>query len=226
LDTNSIILGLTSGALIVVVVVWLLARKGLDWWGPQLRQLPVHRLKYLLAARFFRMASVAFMLDAGLGGGGLSRMLVVALSLPFAAIGPLVLLLRRLPPGKRFLIFLPIVWGLLAVVLFLRPHDVPSAATAAAAYRFDALVIFATMLVSAFLTTKYINTEGARTLRSRTATTQDWREGLRRWPQCFWAALGAVVIHYSISAALWLATAMSGVCSAALFRSVRASDRL
>ena len=168
MDTNSVILGLTLGALIVVVVVWLLARKRLDWWGPQLRQLPVHRLKYLLAARFFRMASVAFMLDAGLGGGGLSRILVVALSLPFAAIGPLVLLLRRLPPGKRFLIFLPIVWGLMAVVLFLRPHDVPSAATAAAAYRFDALAIFATMLVSVFLTTKYINTEGARQLRAET----------------------------------------------------------
>jgi hypothetical protein len=27
------------------------------------------------------------------------------------------------------------------------------------------------------------------------------------------AALGAVVIHYSISAALWLATAISAVCS-------------
>src|SRR5713226_2510364 len=39
------------------------------------------------------------------------------------------------------------------------------------------------------------------------------------------AALGAVVIHYSISAALWLATAISAVCSAALFRSVRTSDK-
>ena len=35
------------------------------------------------------------------------------------------------------------------------------------------------------------------------------------------AALGAVVIRYSISAALWLATAISAVCSATLFRSVR-----
>src|ERR1700693_2553048 len=40
------------------------------------------------------------------------------------------------------------------------------------------------------------------------------------------AALGAVVIHYSISAALWLATAISAACSAALFRSVRTSDKL
>jgi uncharacterized membrane protein YoaK (UPF0700 family) len=38
------------------------------------------------------------------------------------------------------------------------------------------------------------------------------------------AALGAVVIHYSISAALWLATAFSAVCVAALFRSLRTSD--
>ena len=42
----------------------------------------------------------------------------------------------------------------------------------------------------------------------------------------FGAALGAVVIHYSISAALWLATAISAVCSAALVRSVRTSDKL
>jgi uncharacterized membrane protein YoaK (UPF0700 family) len=41
----------------------------------------------------------------------------------------------------------------------------------------------------------------------------------------FGAALGAFVIHYSISAALWLATAISAVCSAALFRSVRRSDK-
>jgi len=42
----------------------------------------------------------------------------------------------------------------------------------------------------------------------------------------FGAALGAVVIHYSVSAALWLATAISAVCSAALFRSVRTSEKL
>src|SRR5216683_4054731 len=40
------------------------------------------------------------------------------------------------------------------------------------------------------------------------------------------AALGAVVIHYSISAALWLATAISAAWSAALFHSVRTSDNL
>jgi uncharacterized membrane protein YoaK (UPF0700 family) len=40
------------------------------------------------------------------------------------------------------------------------------------------------------------------------------------------AALGAVVIHYSISAALWLATTISVVCSAALFRSGRTLGKL
>jgi uncharacterized membrane protein YoaK (UPF0700 family) len=40
------------------------------------------------------------------------------------------------------------------------------------------------------------------------------------------AALGAVVIHYSISGALWLATAISALCSVALFRSGRTSDQL
>jgi uncharacterized membrane protein YoaK (UPF0700 family) len=40
------------------------------------------------------------------------------------------------------------------------------------------------------------------------------------------AALGAVVIHYSISAALWIATAISAACSVVLVRSVRPSDKL
>jgi serine phosphatase RsbU (regulator of sigma subunit) len=165
---NSTILGMVLGVLIVVVVAWLLSRKGkLDWFGPQIRQMPIERLKYLLAGRFFRMASVAFMIDAAVGGGGISRMLVVALALPFAAMGPLVLLLRRLSPAKRLLIFLPIVWCLMAVVLFVRRADVPLSA-AAAAYRFDALAIFFTMLASALLTTKHINTEGARQLRAET----------------------------------------------------------
>ena len=42
----------------------------------------------------------------------------------------------------------------------------------------------------------------------------------------FGAAFGAVVIRYSISAALALATAISVACSAALFRSLRTSDSL
>jgi len=39
------------------------------------------------------------------------------------------------------------------------------------------------------------------------------------------AALGAIIIHYSISAALWLATAISASCSAALFRALRTPDK-
>jgi uncharacterized membrane protein YoaK (UPF0700 family) len=39
------------------------------------------------------------------------------------------------------------------------------------------------------------------------------------------AALGAVVIHYSISAALWLATAISAVCSVVLFCSRPTPDK-
>ena len=40
------------------------------------------------------------------------------------------------------------------------------------------------------------------------------------------AALGAVIIRYSISAALWLGTAISALCSAALFSSLGMSDSL
>jgi uncharacterized membrane protein YoaK (UPF0700 family) len=40
------------------------------------------------------------------------------------------------------------------------------------------------------------------------------------------AALGAVIIQYSISAALWLGTAISALCSAALFRALRTPDKL
>jgi hypothetical protein len=40
------------------------------------------------------------------------------------------------------------------------------------------------------------------------------------------AALGAVIIHYSISAALWLATTVSALCSAALFCSLRTSGQV
>jgi uncharacterized membrane protein YoaK (UPF0700 family) len=41
----------------------------------------------------------------------------------------------------------------------------------------------------------------------------------------FGAALGAIVIRYSIFAALCLATGISAVCTAALFRSLRRSDK-
>ena len=40
------------------------------------------------------------------------------------------------------------------------------------------------------------------------------------------AALGAIIIRYSISAALWLGTSISALCSAALFRLLRRSGQL
>ena len=40
------------------------------------------------------------------------------------------------------------------------------------------------------------------------------------------AAFGAVIIRYSISAALWVGTAISALCSAALFRALRTPDKL
>src|ERR1700745_1481123 len=40
------------------------------------------------------------------------------------------------------------------------------------------------------------------------------------------AALGAMIIRYSISAALWLGTAISALCSAALFSALRTPDKL
>jgi len=41
----------------------------------------------------------------------------------------------------------------------------------------------------------------------------------------FGAAVGAVLIRYSIAAALGLATAISAICSAALFRALRTPDQ-
>ena len=38
-------------------------------------------------------------------------------------------------------------------------------------------------------------------------------------------ALGVIVIHYSISAALWLAAAISAVCGVVLFRSEPTPDK-
>jgi uncharacterized membrane protein YoaK (UPF0700 family) len=40
------------------------------------------------------------------------------------------------------------------------------------------------------------------------------------------AALGALAIRYSISAALWLGAAIPALCSAALFRALRTPDKL
>jgi uncharacterized membrane protein YoaK (UPF0700 family) len=40
------------------------------------------------------------------------------------------------------------------------------------------------------------------------------------------AAVGAIILRYSTSAALWVGTAISSLCSAALFRALRTPDKL
>ena len=77
-------------------------------------------------------------------------------------------MLRHRPPIQRLLFVVPIVFSLYGIaILHWHNVDLPSS-TAAAAYRFDAFSIFASFLASAFVTTKHINTEGARQLRAVT----------------------------------------------------------
>jgi Stage II sporulation protein E (SpoIIE) len=156
------------GLAIFMLLGWLLFRRmRVDWFGSHLRDLPVSRLRYLLIARFLRMASVGFLVDAVLGGR-MSRPLVLLFALLFGLCGPVVLLLRHRPPFQRLLFVIPIVFIIYGIaILHWRGVDLPSS-TAAAAYRFDAFSIFATALASALVTTKHINTEGARQLRAET----------------------------------------------------------
>jgi len=151
------------------VGLWLLwsRRTKSDWFGEHLRNLPIRRLRYLLAARFFRMASVGFLVDL-LFQGSMSRPLVLLFAFLFGLCGPMVLLLRHRPPFQRLLFVLPIVFILYGIA---RLHGsgtyLPDSALATA-YRFDAACIFATFLASALLTTKHINSEGDRQLRAET----------------------------------------------------------
>jgi len=163
-----ILLGIAFGAAIVVLLGRLLFRKkDVDWFGGHLRDLPIRRLKYLLVARFLRMASVGFLADLALGGS-MSRPLVLLFAFLFGLCGPLVLLLRQRPPFQRLLFVAPIVFILYAIAaLHWRGADLPASAQAAA-YSFDAVFIFATALASAFATTKHINAEGSRQLRAET----------------------------------------------------------
>ena len=154
------------GLAVVMLLGWLLFRRmRVDWFGSHLRELPVSRLRNLLIARFLRMASVGFMVDAVLGGS-MSRPLVLLFALLFGLCGPVVLLLRHRPPLQRLLFVIPIVFIIYGFAI-LHGFDVnlPSS-SAAAAYRFDAFAIFATLLASALVTTKHINSEGARQLRA------------------------------------------------------------
>jgi len=168
MSVDPTLLRILLGVAIVMLLGWLLFRRmHLDWFGSHLRDLPVSRLRYLLIARFLRMTSIGFLVDLVLGGS-MSRPLVLLFSFLFGLCGPVVLLLRRRPPIQRLLFVLPIVFSIYAITIFLwHGADVPSS-TAAAAFRFDALSIFVTLLASALVTTKHINFEGALQLRAET----------------------------------------------------------
>lgn len=166
--SKSSLLGLVLGIALTMLLVWLLFRRmRFDWFGSHLRDLPVSRLRYLLIARFLRMASVAFLVDLAFGGS-MSRPLVLLFAFLFGLCGPVVLLLRRRPPIQRLLFVLPIVFTLYAIAIVLWHGADVTSSSAAAAYRFDASCIFATLLASALVTTRHINTEGARQLRAET----------------------------------------------------------
>lgn len=151
-----------------LLLVWFLSRrKNLDWFGTHLRGLPLRRLRYLLASRFLRMASVGFLVDVVLHGS-MSRPLVLFFALLFGLCGPVVLLLRHRPPFERLLVVVPIVFALYGIAISHWRGAHPPASAAAAAYRFDAVWIFATALASALVMTRHINTEGARQFRAET----------------------------------------------------------
>jgi len=161
-----LLIGAALGFAILMLLGWLVFhRMRGDWFGSHLRELPVSRLRNLLIARFLRMASVGFMVDAVLGGS-MSRPLVLLFAFLFGLCGPAVLLLRHRPPLQRMLFVIPIVFIIYGFAILHRIDVDLSSSTAAAAYRFDAFSIFATLLASALVTTNHINTEGARQLRA------------------------------------------------------------
>jgi hypothetical protein len=162
------LLGIASGLATVALLGWLLFRRmKLDWFGSHLRDLPLNRLRFLLTARFLRMAAVGFLVDLVLGGR-MSRPLVLLFAFLFGLCGPVVLLLRRRSPLQRLLFVAPIVLILYGIAILHRHGAALPISSPAAAYRFDAFSIFATFLASAFVTTKHINTEGALQLRAET----------------------------------------------------------
>ncbi len=163
---RQLLIGMAFNLAIVALLSWLFFRRmKLDWFGSHLRELPVSRLRYLLAARFLRMAALGFLVDLVLRGS-MSRPLVLLVAFLFGLCGPVFLLLRRRPPFQRMLIVLPIIFILYGIaILHWHGADLPSS-SAAAPYRFDGFSIFATLLASAFVTTKHINTEGALQLRA------------------------------------------------------------
>jgi hypothetical protein len=168
MSVKPMIIGFALNLALVLLLGWFLFRKlRLDWFGSHLSDLPIHRIKYLLLSRFFRMAAVGFFVDVALGGR-MSRPLVLLFALLFGLCGPVVLLLRHRPPFLRLLIGMPIVFLLYGIALFHWHGAHPASLDAAASYRFDAIFIFLTALAGAFATTQHINMEGARQYRAET----------------------------------------------------------
>jgi hypothetical protein len=168
MNGRSLLVGIALCLAVLILPLWFMSRRTkADWFGGHLRDLPVHRLKYLLAARFLRMASVGFLVDIVLGGR-LSRPMVLLFAFLFGLCGPLVLLLRHRSPIQRLLFVLPIVFILYGIAI-LHWHGAALPSTgASSAFRFDAISIFFTALASAWVTTRHINEEGARQLRAET----------------------------------------------------------
>jgi hypothetical protein len=115
MSLERLLLAIAFGLALVMLPAWVLLRKmKLDWFGSHLRDLPVNRLRYLLAARFLRMASVGFLLDL-VRGGSMSRPLVLLMAFLFGLCGPLVLLLRHRPAFQRLLFVKPIICALVGI---------------------------------------------------------------------------------------------------------------
>jgi hypothetical protein len=91
----------------LLLVRLLLRKQSLDPVGAHLRDLPLGRLKSLLAGRFLVTASIGFMVDVFIGGA-MPRAVVVALAMVFGAIGASMLVMRSLSIGKRLLVIVPL----------------------------------------------------------------------------------------------------------------------
>ena len=134
----NVLVGLLLGGLIAGVGIWLLYRKrGWVDVSPQLRTMPVRRMKYLLAGTFFLGVAIAFVMD--LFNGTLTRTVVVGLAFLFGAIFVLIQLLGKFVGAARVALVIPLG----AIVYYIESHHAGTAApgTLASAYRFDGYVI-------------------------------------------------------------------------------------
>jgi serine phosphatase RsbU (regulator of sigma subunit) len=167
MDTDPTILAIMIVGGAVSLALWLWQRKGSSWdlVSPHLRELPIRRLRYLLAGRFFFSASTAFFLDV-LFRGAMPRTWLLIFAVLCGSIGPVVLLIRRRPAIQRFLVVLALTILLQVVFFIFLAHHGKSSLTVDAEYRFDAVAILISMVISSRLYLLHINTEGARQLRA------------------------------------------------------------